>query len=212
MQIRIYFIISLALFNFDINAEKISKLDSTITKTESSVLATENWLKDATTIPFGNPEKRIRLRNTFNGVRLLFEPQFGHVFQTVSNRIEINDYNGLIKFGGETNLLKGYVSLQALIIFPTTVQLDTLSMIRNNQHIIDQTGRVSVDYGFALGFSFFDGIIAIGYGGLFFDKRDFINMRDIPKTTFNYQSNFVYFAIQPVSAIKTVIQNIKSLK
>lgn len=206
------------LFHLNINSQNTeSSSDNTIAsetitpvkKSTQSIIGTENWLKDLTTVSFGNPANRKRFKNSVNGVRLLFEPQFGHVFQTVDNRIEANDFNKLLKFGVETNLFKGFISLQFIVIFPNNVQFDNLSMVRTNQHILDPAGRAAVDYGAGVGLSFFDGIIAVGYAGLFFDKRNFINMSDIPKSTFNYQANFVYFAIQPVSAIKSVVQNMK---
>jgi hypothetical protein len=66
-------------------------------------------------------------------------------------------------------------------------------------------GRVSVDYGVALGLSFFDGILAIGFGGIFYDKRDFKNPEAINPSWF--QNNYLYFNIQPVSALRAVIKN-----
>lgn len=209
MKKKLLSTILLSLLYLCIHAQEKKSNSDSITTKKPSHFTTQYWLQDLTTIPIREGNKRFP--NTFNGVRLLFEPQFGNVFQTVDNRIVTNDYNGLLKFGCETNLLMGYVSLQGLLIFPTTVQFDELGMIRADQHIKDPTGRVSVDYGAGVGLSFFDGVIAVGYASLFFDKRNFTNMGDIPRTTFNYQTNFFYFAIQPVSAIKTVIQNIKSV-
>jgi hypothetical protein len=195
-----------------INSEKEVVKTSTNKNVKTRSAQTEYWLQDLTTISFGGPEtERNYFRNSFNGIRLLFEPQFGHVFQTVNNRVEPNDYNSLVKFGFETNLFMGNVALQCLIIFPATVQMDNSSMIRANQHIIDPTGRVAVDYGLGVGLSFFNGILALGFAGIFFDERGFTNMNDISRQTFNYQTNFVYFAIQPVSGIKSVIQNLREV-
>jgi len=115
-------------------------------------------------------------------------------------------YN-LGKFGLETNLINGAVALQGLLVLPSTITIDANSQVRVNGNLVNSSGAVAVNYGLALGLSFFDGIIAIGWGGLFYDKRDFTGITGNPGNV--YQSNFVYFNIQPISAIKALIIQVK---
>lgn len=165
----------------------------------AQIFSTEKWLEDATTIKFGKkPNKKM-----FSGVRIVFEPQLGALIQTTDNRIVGQNFRSLEKIGLETNLFKGYVSLQTLFVYPSTVQLDDQSPLRLNNNTLDPEGKIDVDYGFSIGLSFFDGIIAVGYGGIFYDKRDFQNAPQ----EFNFQNNFVYFNIQPISAVKSLIKN-----
>jgi len=202
------FFATFLFFSVRTNAQNSNKDSSSNGQPDDRIsMSTENWLKDATTITFYHPKDSQKKwkGNSFNGLRIIYEPQFGIIFQTVENRITVNNFDGFNKIGVETNLCKGYVSLQTLLIYPTTVTLDNKSPLVTNHNTIDSSGKVKVDYGFVIGFSFFDGILAIGFGGVFFDKRDFKNT--LPNTSF--QSNFWYMNFQPISAIKKAFKSSK---
>lgn len=174
-------------------------------RAQPGLLSTDNWLKDATTITFSKPEDRDKFKNTFNGIRIIFEPQLARVVQFGSNRFESKIFGGLDRFGVEINLYKGFVSLQLINIFPSVVQFDQLSPIRKFGYSIDPQGKVAVDFGLAAGLSFFDGIIAIGYGNLFYARRDFKPHAYYNETLF--RDEFIYIDIQAISAIKAAVKS-----
>jgi len=166
-----------------------------------AVFSSQKWVQDATTISFGHPE-----RKSFTGLRFVFEPQLGVCLQSGQNRFENNSFKGLEKIGFETNLEQGYVSFQGLFIYPSNLQFDEKSPLRINHNLTDSIGRVGVDYGFALGLSFFDGILAIGYGSVFYDRRDFQNTIGMGNGIF--KKGFIYFNIQAISTLKAAIKNL----
>ena len=172
---------------------------------QPGLLSTTNWLKDGTTITFSKPEDRNKFKNTFNGLRIIFEPQLARVLQFGSNRFESKIFGGLDRFGAEINLYKGFVSLQVISIFPSVVQFDERSPIRRFKYSIDPQGKVAVDFGLAAGLSFFDGIIALGYGNLYYARRDFKPHAYYNETLF--RDEFIYIDIQTISAIKAVVKN-----
>lgn len=170
--------------------------------------SSNNWLKDGTTIPFDSVTNRTKLKSSFNGVRIVYEPQLGVVLQNGDNRFQNKLFLSLSKIGAEINLYEGIISLQLLGIAPSTIQFDDRSPLRINRNTIDSTGKVNIDYGGAVGLSFLDGIFSIGFGGIFYDKRDFINVLNLPKNI--YQNNFVYINLQPISLIKVLIKDFPS--
>jgi len=127
----------------------------------------------------------------------------------------VENITTLSKVGLETNLFKNYVSLQALFIAPSKVQLDEKSLLRINASTPGNTmpgtkdpeGKLEVDYGFGIGLSFIDGMLAFGYAGIFYDKRDFVNIST--RSRGEYQNNFFYFNIQPISVVKSLIKELK---
>jgi len=119
---------------------------------QCQLLSTEDWLKDATTIPLDDADERKVFANSFNGLRIIFEPQLGTIIQSGNDRFISENFEALERIGIETNLFKGYVSLQTLFIYPSVVELDEQSLLRQNGNVIDPNGKIKVDYGFAVGF------------------------------------------------------------
>lgn len=176
---------------------------STGQTTPTPYLSTENWLKDATTIQFSSPTSR----NSLNGLRFIFEPQLGVLIQESDNRVIVENLTTLSKIGFETNLYKNIISFQILFISPSKVQLDEDSPLRKEGQTKDIEGKLNVDFGISAGLSFIDGILSIGFGGIFYDKRGFVS--SITGDRGEYQNNFIYINIQPISAIKSLIKKIK---
>lgn len=143
-----------------------------------------------------------------NGLRIVYEPQIGVLLQTLENRFENKPFLNLNKIGFEVNLYDGWISIQLLGIAPGNIQFDDKSPLRINKNTIDTTGKVNVDYGGAVGLSIFDGMISVGFGGIFYDRRDFVNVQNMSKSIF--QNNFVYLNLQPVSLVKAAIKNFQS--
>lgn len=170
---------------------------------QNSLWTTDSWLDDDTTISFGDSTK---FKNCFNGLRFILEPQLGLFLQEGEDRFNLENFKSLERLGLETNLLKGYISLQGIIVYPSVVELDNKSPLRINNNTIDPLGKVNVDIGFSLGLSFLDGMVAVGFGGLFYDKRDF---QGVNGENGEFQDNFWYFNIQPVSAIRKGIKFLK---
>ncbi len=89
----------------------------------NNFLSTENWLKDATTFTFSKPADRKKFKHSFNGLRLIFEPQLGIVIQNGNDKFEARNFRSLDRIGLETNLYKGIVTFQGLFFYPSVVQL-----------------------------------------------------------------------------------------
>lgn len=178
--------------------------------TNSQWLSSEKWVDDPTTFSFGNPNNRNSkfLKNAFNGIRLVFEPQFGKIIQVGDNRFDDKVFQEFAKFGVETNLIGGWVALQCNFIFGGSVTLEEKSTLVINGNLNNASRNVNVDFGSSIGLAFINDLIVVSYGGLFYDKRDFINIGNYPKSIF--QKNFVSINIQPVAAIKELIKLTKS--
>ncbi len=174
---------------------------------ETALLSTDNWLNDATTITFSKPEERKRWKNSFNGLRLIFEPQLGTVMQNDEDSFEAQNFGSLERIGLETNIYKGGIALQGLFFYSSEVQLAEENTLRTNNWLNDPSGRVNVDYGVALGFSLFDGVVALGYGSLFYDQRDFRGDFS-QRNTSKLNNGFWYVNIQTISFVKTAIKNL----
>ena len=128
-----------------------------------AILSTDNWLKDQTTIPFSSRTGK----SSFSGIRLTFEPQWGWLIQNDENRIQNEILLNMSKFGLETNLYKGWLSLQTNFIFPTKVELDSKSEIVVNNYLKDSESKIGMDLGFTVGLSLIDGVIAVGAGWVY---------------------------------------------
>lgn len=91
-------------------------------------------------------------------------------------------------------------------MYPSTVEFDAKSPIR--PWIKDGSGKVGVDYGVAVGFSFLDGILAMGIGRLDYDQRDFAERNEAgqPLPDDALKDIFVYFNVQPIAAIRSAIK------
>ena len=70
-------------------------VSSQVSQKDTSFCSTYQWLKDQTTIPFG---KKGYERNSFSGLRLIFEPQWGYLIQNDDNRIKIDFLMNMSKF------------------------------------------------------------------------------------------------------------------
>ena len=170
------------------------------------IFSSQNWIKDGTTISFGDPgQKTGYWQHGLNGLRIVYEPQLGIVLQNTPNRFDNKVFLSLSKIGFELNVYDGWVSIQLLGIAPSSIQFDEQSPLRINGNTVDSTGKVNIDYGGAFGLSLFDGMISLGFGGIFYDRRDFIDVQNMPISI--YQNNFVYLNLQPISLVKAAIKN-----
>lgn len=140
----------------------------------------------------------------FAGLRLLFEPQFGTIFQTNTNRLDKSSIAAMPKFGLETNVWGGWVTLQTFVIFPIpSVSYDSQSPINNQGLLVGKT--VNVDFGVGWGLSFLDGIFAIGWATLHTDPRGYNTT--LPSYTKNLLVNpYIYFNIQTISAVRKILK------
>ncbi len=179
----------------------LTEADATVSE-EVLRLSTKAWCADATTICWRGPESRIG-----SGVRLVFEPQLGVLVQFGDDKFVDTNFKGLEKIGVETNLVEGYIGFQALFIYPSSVEFDAQSRSVLDSIVLDKSGKVDVEFGMAFGFTFLDGIIATGYGFLHYDKRDFREPATLKGSTFG--DGFFYLNIQPVSAIKSALKDIR---
>lgn len=167
-------------------------------------LSSQAWCADQTTIAFG--EKR-RGKSSFSGLRFIFEPQLGVTFQGGQNQFEDTNIKELPKIAIETNLIKAYVSLQLGLIYPSSITLDSKSVIVKDSSLVIKGNKVDVTHGFTIGVSILDGLFAVGWGRVIYDERDF--KKEFKKGGGNFHESFIFVNLQPASAVKNVIKELK---
>lgn len=150
------------------------------------------------TIPFSNTTKT---RPYLSGVRMIFEPQLGVVIQPGLNKVAVQQLHDIPKFAAETNIWQGWLSIQAGIIYPSTINFEDDSDILPYL----KTGTVDINYGLSFGVTLLDGIIALGYGVIYFDRSDFSNNYDGRLT-----GNYWFFNVQPASLVRFGVKNTHS--
>jgi len=183
-----------------VHADQVESKILTTAK-EYGYFSSENWCEDQTTIVFS---KNSLHKNYFSGLRLIFEPQFGVLFQNGDNRFKGESIDDLPRFGVETNLYKAWISVQAGLLYPSTIEFEEKSPIVEKHELKYGGNIVGIDYGYSMGFSFLDGIIAIGYGYVKYDKRLFSSSYQG-----NFKGNFWYFNIQPATLVRSLVKNLK---
>ncbi len=171
-------------------------------------LTTSSWCEDAMTICWEKSAADQDNRAWLAGVRLVFEPQLGVLIQTGDNKFVDTNFRSLEKIGLETTLYKGYVGFQTLLIYPSSIKFDDQSTVRSENQLVDtEEGKVDVEYGISLGFTLIDGVLALGWGILHYDRRDFVNPDTLPTDTF--RDSFLYFNVQPIQAVKSALKAVR---
>ena len=155
-----------------------------------------NWCKDTGTLCWTDPAKSWGL----TGIRFIGEPNTGGLSQSGENRVENASLVGIIKAGVEVNLVGAIASLQASFIPQSTVTIDTDSELVTANRLANSDRKMGVDYGFTVGLSLINGIIATGYGRLNMDTR-----RISAPTANEKRIGFFFFNIQPISTIRAAI-------
>lgn len=164
-------------------------------------LSSQAWCADQTTIDFG---KTRRGKSSFSGLRFVFEPQLGATFQGGTNQFEDTNIKELPKIAIETNLIKAYVALQLGLIYPSSITLDSKSSIVNDSSLVSGGNKLDVTHGFTIGVTLLDGVFAIGWGRILYDKRDF--KKDFDG---NFHESFFFVNLQSATAIKNIIKALK---
>jgi len=164
-------------------------------------LSSEAWCADQSTVAFS---KKRRHAKSFSGIRFVFEPQLGATFQGGKNQFEDTNIKELPKIAIETNLIRAAVSLQLGLIYPSSITLDSKSAIVKDSSLVRGGNKVDVKYGFTVGAAILDGVFAIGWGRILYDKRDF-------KKEFagNFHESFVFVNLQATSAVKNIIKELQ---
>jgi hypothetical protein len=167
---------------------------------QPKLFSTESWCNDSGTLCWGSPNAG----TTITGVRFIGEVNLGTIIQDSDNRFESKVLSGLIQAGVEFNIYKGFVAVQGTLIPPGSIQLDTDSPLVTSQRLKDPDRRMKVDIGGTVGFSFLDGILAAGIGGLKYDTRSISGILPDEK-----RARFYYLQLQPLSAIRVAIKRSK---
>jgi len=162
-----------------------------------ATFSSEKWCEDQMTIAFSEKSKK---RPHLSGIRLIFEPQLGVVIQPSINKITVQNLQDIPKFALETNLWQGWISFQSGIIYPSTVSFEDNSDLV--KYIKDASGSVTVNFGYSIGITILDGIIALGYGSLQFDRGSYTNEYQGKLST-----DFWYFNIQPTTLLRSLVKN-----
>ena len=162
------------------------------------IFSSQSWSADETTIPFKED------RSWISGLRLLFEPNFGFLFQRGKNEFDSKNFPNLSKFALETNIYKGWVAFQLGVVAPSTIKFDPVSPVVKNKSLTDGD-TVRVKGGFTLGFSFIQGWISMGGGGVWYHDSSFVDCYNG-----NKYDGFAFINLQPVSLVKSTIRAIRS--
>lgn len=196
-------------------AGAVTPADAGSAETRPARLSLKNWCSDLLTFcwrtkaPAWGNDKGQKLKSFLkrafspSGIRLILEPSFGRTIQSGPNRFETREFDVLPAMGVELSWYQAYVSLHLQLIFPTTIEYDQDSPKRDK--LEDKlAGRAGVDYGWAAGLSFFDGIIVVGYGRFKLTFRDFKDgMGD------DLSEGFVFVNVQPASALRAAFKQAK---
>ena len=162
---------------------------------------TSQWCADATTVCWSDTD-------TWGpkGLRFIFEPQLGAIFQAGDNKFENTNLESLEKLGVATSLYGKQLGLQLLLIYPSAVSFDEQSPVRVAGQLLDtENFEVDVEWGYTLGLTFLDGVISAGWGKLAYDRRDFLDPDALEDTVFS--DGFWYINFQAIEAVKNVIKN-----
>ena len=162
--------------------------------------SSQHWSADQTTVTFDKD------RVCVSGLRFIFEPNFGSLLQMGENEFDDKNFVNLSKFALETNLFKGWVALQFGVVSPSTIKFDPASPIVKQKSLVGSGDTVKVRGGLTVGFSFLDGWIVTGLGGLSYNKNNFV---DCYKG--NYHDGFIFLNLQPVSLIRSAIKAIRAI-
>lgn len=166
-------------------------------------LTSVDWCADQLTVCISGSDTR----GWISGVRLIYEPNLGQLFQAGDDRFENAQLTTFQKFAAEVNVVQAWLGLQIGVIFPGAVTYDADSPLNTNGHLRDPERKVRVEWGWTLGASALDGIIAAGFGQLRYDRRDFVDPGTLA-SGFDFD-NFGWLAVQPVSAVKKLFKTIK---
>lgn len=194
-----------------LSKELIGK-DSFYQNDSCGFFSTIYWLKDDFTISFFSEEtKESEIRDYFSGIKLLLEPTIGIIDQgknanTIEKTFLDKTSNIIPGFGVESNIFKSIISLQIIYVFPTSVQFDDMSDIIKLKLLNNSNKTVGVIRGFGFGLSFLNSICSIVWMKLYYDPRDFKNINENLNS-----SNFIYFNIQPISAVRELMKTGKKL-
>ena len=139
------------------------------------------------------------------GCVLYSSRSFGALLQRGENEFDDTNFPNLSKLAFEINFYKGWGAVQLGIVSPSTIKFNPSSPVVKDGSLMDKD-TVKVTWGGTIGFSFIDGWISIGVGGLLYKKSSF---------TDSYQGNhydgFGFFNLQSVSLIKSTIKAIQSI-
>jgi hypothetical protein len=151
---------------------------------------------------------RTKHRGSFNGIRLVAEPNLGTVVQAGDNQIDVSGFSGLPLLGVATDLKGHWVGLQLHVVSAATVTLDANASAVTEGRLLDAVDRkVKVEFGIGAGFTFIDGAVALGYTWLFFDGASFVPATAATGPNPRTKGSF-YFALQPVSIVQKAISAI----
>ena len=159
--------------------------------------SSQNWCADATTVPIDKD------RCYLSGIRLIFEPNFGFLFQRGKNEFDSTHFPNLSKIAFETNIHKGWAAVQLGLVAPSTIKFDPISPVIKEKSLINGD-TVKVKGGITLGLSFLDGWISAGWGALSYNSSSYV---DCYKG--NYHDAFLFVNLQPVSLVKSTIKAIR---
>jgi len=169
---------------------------------KNETFSSESWCSDQMTIPFGTHASK---RSYLSGIRLEFVPQLGTIIQSGRNKIAVQLLYDLPKFALSTNLYQGWMSIQAGVIYPSSIKFEDESEIVKQGYLNNSENLVGIDYGLSVAFTFLDGILAIGYGRLSLTVTDFKS---------NYDGStirdFWFVNIQSQSLASTLLKNVKN--
>ena len=170
------------------------------------VMSSKTWCDDSLTICWDPCKAR------FGGVRFIAEPRFGTVFAAGDDRPKQDAFGSLALVGLETTAWGGYVAFQVQVVTPGTVTLEETSPLRKEMRLRQPDGTPNTDGtihvrgGLGLGFSFFDGVFAVGVGYITLDKRD---IEQTFAKDYGNRKGYIYLNFQPISTLRAGLKRTK---
>ncbi|MCB9750804.1 MAG: hypothetical protein H6713_12530 [Myxococcales bacterium] len=172
------------------------------------LLTSDRWCADPLTLCWD----KSATRPTGSGFRLLLEPRLDFVAQ-LGRTIDDASLKLHVVVGVEMNLAWGWLAMQGTYIAPYTAQV-TGFKTDDAGDILNWSVDANVVSGFGAGVSLFNGVLALGYGRVFYNgdqiralhtaDNDFSCLEDQCGRK-DYGDGFFYVALQPVSAIRAAL-------
>jgi len=169
--------------------EKKAEQEEQKKKDKTALTTWQSWCADSGTLCWHQSR-------WFSGLRIIAEPEFGGFLAT-----EFENEVLTAKVGVELGIAPPWISLHGGVIPPLKVTFDEDTMIDLRDR---ERRQVGVDWGWAVGVSALDGILAGGIGAVYFDPDDFADAGgDMPGDVFG----FIQF--QGASALRAVIKRLQ---
>ncbi|MCA9692223.1 MAG: hypothetical protein KC636_21670, partial [Myxococcales bacterium] len=140
----------------------------------------------------------------FAGLRLLVEPSFSFAVPVQRKGFSFSPVNiaNSVAIGLEINLVGAWLAGQTYIVSPHSTDLTAADGMT--------TAAAKSKAGIAFGLSLLNGVVGVGWGLTFWDRTTLPDFASELRNRGAANSQFIYIAIQPVTALRTAFTAIKN--